>query len=179
MLYAVCGTAAAVMLSYYGGRAAALAGVLLMAAGLLLLDKSSGSCGRWRSIVLIVLVFYCLGTAAFWQKDSSLSEEAASLNGNSLHGEITDCAYKTNQSREPYLQLIVKSTRSTAANSAEKTPEGKVIARCSNALIERSHDADQNTKALEGRMVDIAGNLQDPSEKRNPGCFDYSLYIFL
>lgn len=177
MLYAVCGTAAAVMLSYYAGRAAALAGVLLMAAGLLLLDKSSGSCGRWKSIVLIVLVFYCLGTAAFWQKDSSLSEEAASLNGNSLHGEITDCAYKTNQSGEPYLQLIVKSTRSTAANSAEKTPEGKVIARCNNALIERSHDADQNAKALEGRMVDISGNLQEPSEKRNPGCFDYSLYL--
>lgn len=156
MLFAACGTAAAVMISYYAGAVAALAVVFLIAAILLLLCKTRVSGSKSRYIALIVLIFYCLGTVALWQKDRCLSEEAAALDGSSLHGEITDCAYKTNQSGEPYLQLIVK------------TAEGKLVARCGD---------DNNAKAIEGRLIDISGNPKDPAGKRNPGCFDYSLYL--
>lgn len=169
MLYAACGAATAVLVSYYAGTATAIAGVFLMAAVMLLPGGTWESDRKMRHIALIVLVFYCLGTAAFWLKDNSLSEEAAALDGNSLRGEIIDCAYKTNQSGEPYLQIIVES--------AEKKTKGKAIARCSEALIDRSHDQNQNAKAMEGRLVDISGNLQDPTGKRNPGCFDYFLYL--
>ena len=167
MLYAACGAAAAVMVSYFAGSAGALAGALLMAA-MLLTGTIRGS-GRRKCIALIVIVFYCLGTAAFWLKEYSLLEEAAAFEDSSLYGEVTDCTYKTNQSGEPYLQLIVQSTK--------KTAEGKVIAHCSEVLLERSHDTNRNAKAMEGRLVGISGNLQDPAGKRNPCCFDYSLYL--
>ena len=169
MLYAACGAAAAVMVAYYAGTAASLAGFFLMAAVMLLLDGIRGSGRRMKYVAAIVLVFYCMGTAALWLKDSSLSMEAAKLDGISLHGEITNCTYKTNQSGEPYLQFIVKST--------EKNAEGKVVARCGEALLDRSHAANQNAKPIEGCLVDITGNLKDPAPKRNPGCFDYSLYL--
>ena len=172
MLFAACGAAAAGMLSFYAGTAVALAGVIPIAALLALPGAIQGSGSRIKKIALIVLVFYCLGTAAFWQKDRNLSEEAASLDGNSLCGEITDCSYKTNQSGESYLQFIIKSSEIPA--------KGRVIARCSSELFDRSCNADQDAKAakaMEGRLVDVTGNLQDPSGKRNPGCFDYSLYL--
>lgn len=170
MLYAACGAAAAVMVSYYAGTAAALAGVLLMTAMQVVPDGNLSSYSRKRCIAVIILIFYCLGTAAFWQKERSLSEEAASFDGNSVHGEITDCTYKTSQSGKQYLQLVVKTMEKTRAG-------GKVIARCDNELFKRSCDENQNAKAIEGRLVDITGNLQDPAGKRNPGCFDYSLYL--
>lgn len=173
MLFAACGAAAAVMVSYYAGIPAALAGGLFVAAVMLLPGGIYGPGSRMRYIALIVLVFYCLGTAAFWLKDNSLSQETVALDGNRLHGEITDCAYKTNQSGEPYLQLVVKPTDT----STEKTAGGKVLARCSESLLERTYDKNQNAKAIEGQLVDISGNPKEPAEKRNPGCFDYSLYL--
>ena len=169
MLYAACGSAAAVMISYYAGSAAVLSGALFLAVALLLPGGIQGSDSRLKRITLILLFFYCLGAAALWLKDISLSEESASLEGYSLRGEITDCAYKTNQSGERYLQLTVKITG--------KSAHGKVVARCSEALLEQFHDTGHSAKALEGRQVDFTGNLQDPAGKRNPGCFDYALYL--
>ena len=165
MLYAACGTAGAVALSYYAGSAAAAAAAMLLFTSAVLLgrEKARGS-GKSR-IAWIVLVFYCLGAVSFMHTDRILKEEAGRLTGSFLQGDITDCVKKTGGAGDPYLQLTVKSE------------DGRVIARWYGDIPDGAVDTEWPGFAAEGRRAVMTGNLQDPSVKRNPGCFDYALYL--
>lgn len=153
MLFAVCGCTAAVVVSYYAGMVAAAAAVCGAACVMILHGK-----GRKRRIAALLLVFYCLGSASFWHAERTLTAEASLLAGNSVCGEIIDCEEKTTSAGEPYLQMTVH------------TGSGRVLCKSyGNCRIEGI--------AAEGCTAEIRGKLKDPNGRRNPGCFDYALYL--
>ncbi len=158
MLFAAFGCGAAAAVSYYAGIAAA---VSVAAAGCILaaVAFAYGEEGNRRRVVAsLLLVSFCLGTASFWHQSRTLTDQADRLTGDCISGEITDCETKTNDSGEPHLQMTVRTDR------------GRVLCKVFNGcLIEGS--------ATEGCRVTIKGSLKDPAARRNPNCFDYSLYL--
>ena len=153
MLFAACGCGAAVFASYCAGMACAAAAGLFAAPFMMLLQRQEK-----RAVAVLILVSYCFGLLSFWHADRTLAEEPAEFTGNSIRGEIIDCEQKNSESGEPYLQMTVKTDR------------GKVLCKSySNCRIAG--------QASEGCIAECSGKLQDPRGKRNPGCFDYSLYL--
>ena len=156
-LFAACGCGAAVVVSYCAGMAAAVA-VLLAGAALMLLHGKGGEPDRRKTVAILILASYCLGFLSFWHADRTLAEEAKQLTGNSIRGEITDCEWKTAQSGETYLQIVLR------------TESGSVLCKSYDSCRVEGH-------AAEGCTAEVCGKLQDPRGKHNPGCFDYSLYL--
>jgi len=166
MLFAACGMSAAVFLAYYGGFAAASAGAVVLAMVLLAFRKpellpelmnGSRDAGKRRAAALLVLLFYCLGAVSMWHTDRQLEKEASLLKGSTIRGAVTDCARKVDAGGESRLQLTVQSE------------QGKVLASY--------RDTYDDECAPEGRIVELRGEITDPAVKRNPGCFDYALYL--
>lgn len=154
MLFAACGCAAAVILSYYVGTVWVAAAAVLCAGPAAAFAKQ----GRSRLIVALLLVSYGLGLLSFWHADSVLTKASMELTENCIRGEITDCEERKTQSGEPYLQMTVK------------TEHGKVLCKSyNNCFI--------NGTPAEGCVAEFHGRLKDPAGKRNPGCFDYALYL--
>lgn len=170
MLFAACASAAAVMLSFYAGSASAAICAVLLSAWLISCGQQRAAedqrCRKNRHAAWLFLVFFCLGAFAFWQEDRILTKEADSLRGSSLQGEITDCTEKTSRSGDPCLQFTIR------------TEEGPVAVRYyehdSNGADRSYRNGEQ---ALEGCLAEITGDLEEPDGKRNPGCFDYALYL--
>lgn len=157
MLFAACGCAAAVMVSYYVGIAAAAgvfcAGVLLP--GFLLKGRPEE---RRRAAAVVILIAYCCGLLSFWNMDRILTEQSAKMTEGSAYGEIVSCSTRTSQSGDSYLQMVVR------------TEKGRILGKVFN-------DCNTEGTAANGCMVSISGRLKDPQVRRNPGCFDYSLYL--
>ena len=144
--------------SYYAGTGAAVCVAVLCAAACLPLHICGGRDDRRRLIAILLLISYCLGIAAFLHADITMSDEAGFLTGDTVCGEITDCGTKTSGLGDNYLQLTVK------------TENGRVLCKCyDNCLIDGA--------AAEGCYTEIRGRLQAPEVRRNPNCFDYSLYL--
>ena len=155
MLFAACGCAAAVVFSYYAGIAAA---VCVAAAAVAFACVFVSAMSGRRIAAIVLLVSYSLGLAAFWYCGIKLSHDAEKLTGNSITGEIVECEAKTSGSVEPFLQIIVR------------TEHGSVICKSYDGCL---IDGD----VAEGCVAEISGRMQDPAVRRNPNCFDYSLYL--
>ena len=155
MLFAAFGSAAAVFVSYHAGVPAAVfaaAGAAVFAA--FCLEAQS----RRRFIAAVLLISYCLGVAAFWHSERMLAKDAAQLDVNCISGEITDCETRTGGSGDACLQMTVR------------TEHGKVLCSCYDGCFVEGC-------AAEGCQVSCKGSLKDPQARRNPNCFDYSLYL--
>ena len=156
MFFAALGCAAAVMISYYTGIAIAAAALGLFSLCYLLHAKASDP--RMKRIFAVMLAAYCLGAASFWHEERLLQKQIHQLEGNSLYGEVKDCGKRVNQQGEPYLRLVIQSD------------QGKVLAKC----YESCQGAED---VIPGSLVSITGEMQVPEGRRNPGCFDYALYL--
>ena len=153
MLFAACGCAASVIVAHYAGMACAAA-VLVTAAAVMLLHEK----GRRRTVATLLLLSYCLGLVSFWHADRAFKEEASQLAGNSIRGVIVDCEERRTQSGESYLQMVIS------------TEQGRLLCK--------SYDTCRMTGiAAEGCVAEIRGKMKEPSGRRNPGCFDYALYL--
>ena len=156
MYFAALGCAAAIMISYYAGIAIAAAAIGVFSLCYLLHAKASDP--RLKRISAVVLAAYCLGAASFWHEDRLLQKQAHQLEGNRLYGEVKDCGKRVNQQGEPYLRLVIQSD------------QGKVLAKY--------YESCQNAEdVIPGSLVSITGEMQVPEGRRNPGCFDYALYL--
>ena len=156
MLFAAFGCSAAVVVSYYAGIAAVLCGAAAGVVAFAVLFVSAED--RKRLAAVLLLVFYCAGLAAYWHCDITLSRAAQQLSGESISGEIIDCEDRVSGSGEHFLQMTVR------------TENGKVLCKCYDGCF-------MEGAAAEGCGVDCKGRLQDPPVRRNPNCFDYSLYL--
>jgi len=157
MLFAVCGCVTAIVISYYSNIVVSAAAMFAAACGMLLRGKE-GRQGKRRAVAVVILVSYALGCASFWHADRTSTEEASRLDGNSICGEIIDCEERVTAAGEPCLQMIIK------------TDCGKIICKSyDNCRIDGA--------AAEGCRVEALGKCKDPSVRRNPGCFDYALYL--
>lgn len=170
MLFAACAAAAAVMLSFYAGSAAAAIGAAMLSAWLIFHgnERAAGNQPRSKSrrAAWLFLVCFCLGALAYWHEDRLLAREADSLCGSSLLGEITDCTEKTSRSGDPCLQLTIKTEQGlVAARYYERDPDGA------------GQSYRNGEQALEGCVAELTGELKEPGGRRNPGCFDYALYL--
>lgn len=156
MLFAAWGCAAAVIVSYYAGIIIAAAVPVVCFFFCLLRAKAAEP--RMKRIAAVTLAAYCLGAASFCHEDRLLDMQGLQMEGNSLYGEVKDCGRRTNQQGESYLRLIIQSE------------QGKVLAKCYDSC----RGAEE---AIPGSMVSISGETQVPERRRNPGCFDYALYL--
>ncbi|MBE6029324.1 MAG: DNA internalization-related competence protein ComEC/Rec2 [Clostridiales bacterium] len=154
MLFAACGCAAAVIVSYYVGIIWAAAAVSLCAGPALAFSKQE----RKRRIIALLLVSYTFSLLSFWHSDYVFTKESMELMESPVYGEITDCEKRKTQSDEPYLQMTVR------------TEQGRVLCKSyKNGFIKG--------QPAEGCMAEIYGRMKDPPGKRNPGCFDYALHL--
>ena len=154
MFFAACGCAAAVIVAFYIGIVWTSVIAAFYAVKTLALVKQE----RKRLIAAVLLVSYGFGLISFWHTDHVLTKESLKLTENFIRGEITDCEERTTQSGDSYLQMTVK------------TEQGKVLCKgYNNCFIEGM--------PAEGCRAEFNGRMKDPSGKRNPGCFDYALYL--
>jgi len=156
MLFAASGCAASVMISYYAG--VAIATLVICSFPLYYLLHAKAADPRLKRIAAVTLVAYCLGMFSFWHEDRLLEIEEQQLEGNSLYGEVKDCGRRTNQQGESYLRIVIQSE------------QGRILAKC--------YEACQGTEdVIPGSLVSITGETKVPEGRRNPGCFDYALYL--
>ncbi|MGX8774078.1 MAG: DNA internalization-related competence protein ComEC/Rec2 [Bacillota bacterium] len=159
MLFAALGCAGGVVVSYFAGVPAAFFAACGGAAACgLLLRGSDGEADRLRLIAIIVLVSYCLGLLSFWHMNATLARDAGLLTDGGIRGEITACGTKKDSSGDQYLQMTVR------------TESGRVLCKCYDGCVIEG-------EAAEGCVVTARGVLRDPQGRRNPNCFDYSLYL--
>ena len=156
MYFAAMGCAAAVLISYYAGIVIAV--LVICVFPVYYLSHAKTADPRLKRIAAVILAAYCFGTASFWHEDKLLEKQEQQLEGNSLHGEVKDCGRRTNQQGESYLQLVIQSD------------QGKILAKC----YESCQGAED---VIPGSYVNVTGELQVPESRRNPGCFDYALYL--
>ncbi|MCR5035133.1 MAG: DNA internalization-related competence protein ComEC/Rec2 [Clostridia bacterium] len=157
MLFAACGCVAAIVISYYSSIVVATAAMVAAACGMHLRGKEERR-GKRRAVAVVILISYCLGCASFWHADRTLMEEASRLNGNSICGEIIDCEERVTAAGEPCLQMIIKTD-------------------CGKILCKSYDNCRIDGVAAEGCGVEALGKCKAPSVRRNPGCFDYALYL--
>ena len=157
ILFAASGYTAAVIIAFYTSTLASVAAAAVMISYMLLQGRNRWT-GRQKRIALIVMISFCAGIISFLNTDRLLTEQADALTGNSLQGKIIDCKSRVSSSGESFIRLTVQAER------------GKVIANCYQSFPVVD-------SAPAGCPVRLTGELKTPEGKRNPGCFDYSLYL--
>ncbi|MDO4176853.1 MAG: ComEC/Rec2 family competence protein, partial [Bacillota bacterium] len=166
LIFAATGFAAAIITGYYAGTP-----VLLTLAGggvlaFLLLRKQLSSEQNARITALLVLVFYVMGSVCFCISDSRFEAQQEAFLGNNgtdenteISGVISDCSLRRNSVDEEYLQLTVKCD------------EGRALVRFYEL------EGSEQKSFVPGRKIAVSGQPEAPKGRRNPGCFDYALYL--
>lgn len=166
LIFAATGFAAAIITGYYAGTP-----VLLTLAGggvlaFLLLRKQLSSEQNARITALLVLVFYIMGSVCFCISDSRFEAQQEAFLGNNgtdenteISGVISDCSLRRNSVDEEYLQLTVKCD------------EGRALVRFYEL------EGSEQKSFVPGRKIAVSGQPEAPKGRRNPGCFDYALYL--
>ena len=162
LLYIAFAFAAPAAAGYYCG-----AKVLILTAGACMLIMALNSRGcRLPAVLCIVLVSYLTGTVNFMLYDAVkgapvLREgEVYEMTGKTIqidHKEMSDGTYR-NQYRVRICSL-----------------GGNVMPSRDVLVVRYAENADYGT--VPGDIVNIEGTAERPSQRRNPGCFDYSLYL--
>lgn len=190
LLFAAVGFTAAVLAAYYLGVAAAAAAAIIILPGAYITEKvyTAGMTGKRRRAALILLLFYIAGVFCFWLEELRLDREAEELissgEKNDLFvGKITDSEKKVNGQGETYVEMTVKSSA------------GKALIKCYKGSFASDEGAESVTekdspgnkqdremeslaqKAVPGKYAEVTCELQKPQGRRNPGCFDYALYL--
>lgn len=161
LLFIAVGIVAAILIEYYMGTASAVwAGVILLSA-VFYVNKQNMPDKR-KAIVWLVLVSYILGGMSFFIKTDLLinqQNDLMSLSDNTgvsaIGGRVTEVCSKKSASGDRYLQMTVK------------TAHGNVLVNYYQ----------EDIRVMPGYEVDIRGSAAIPSVRRNPGRFDYNLYL--
>ncbi len=101
---------------------------------------------------VIFIGYYCLGIG---QDTESLIEESRTITGT-----VKDADIKRNATGEESIQLILE------------TGDTRILLKCYDANVEAA-----GKYGIPGNEIQVSGILQSPPGRRNPGCFDYALYL--
>ena len=162
MLYIALAFAASVAAGYYCGPKA----LALSAAACMLVPALSSRKRRLPVALCIVIVAYLAGSVNFVMYDalkgvSVLREgEVYEITGKTVNinqKEMSDGTY-----RNQYRVRIYRSG-------------GDILSARDILVVRYAENADDCTAP--GDIVKVKGDAEHPSPRRNPGCFDYSLYL--
>lgn len=165
------GTAAfvlAVVVFYYLGSRAAVA---VFAAGAIVLFFVKRTERQHLRIALILMAFYVVGASAFYMRcfsyDDAILPEGASVEiaGTAVNVEEEELDDDTVRMR---IKLDVSEVN------------GKKAVQKDRILAEYYYDKDGklvNMHIIPGDRLMISGEIRLPASRRNPGCFDYALYL--
>ena len=162
LLYIVFAFAAPVAAGYYCGLKVL---ILTAAACMLMLALSSR---KWRlpAALCMVLISYLAGTANFVMYD--IVRGAPVLQD----GEVYEMTGKT-------VQISQKEMSDGTCRHQYRIriyrPGGNIISSRDVLAVRYSENADDGM--VPGDIIKVKGTAERPSPGRNPGCFDYSLYL--
>ncbi|MDO4834308.1 MAG: DNA internalization-related competence protein ComEC/Rec2 [Bacillota bacterium] len=164
-VFAAAGFAAAVISGYYAGIFA----LSLPAGGIaafLILRKQMETGENIRTGALLLLVFYGFGLTCFCINDSRLERERAAfeeLAGEAgtaeIEGTVMERSHRISSAGEKYIQITLECS------------EGRCLIKFYEPGRHEKRDL------IPGREINVRGRLQPPQGRRNPGCFDYALYL--
>lgn len=167
LLYPAAGFAAAVLFYFYAGAVISVsAGIGLLV--LCIMQKQDSPllpAGRLRIRLFLAgyfagLICFCVST---WKMESEASRLlTAGDNCVTAEAVVTDRDDKISQSGEKYVQMTVK----LCSLDNEIVSGGKVLVSCYDEC-----------DSVPGDIVTLRGAFEKPQGRRNPGCFDYSLYL--
>lgn len=149
---------------------------------------TKGAAGK---VSMIALVFYTISMFNCIIYDSfecSLDKYADTGKEIYVLGEVTDCLQKTSSSGEKYLQIILMSDLSENEKHPGKDKKTSSIFKNSmflkrimagkNKLLVNVYDEKaDSSEYIPGYILKIKGEIKKAKERRNPGCFDYRLYL--
>ncbi|MGI6765791.1 MAG: DNA internalization-related competence protein ComEC/Rec2 [Lentihominibacter sp.] len=101
---------------------------------------------------VIFIGYYCLGIG---QDTEPPVEESRTITGT-----VKDADIKRNATGEESIQLILE------------TGDTRILLKCYDANVETACKY-----GIPGNEIKVSGILQSPPGRRNPGCFDYALYL--
>lgn len=166
LLFFAAGYSAAVLFSYYIGAAE---GVLLATGcvAITVFVKRITLGGKGPAIFAAALLIGALGFAWASCAEDALCDRASDEPGAfvGIRGTVRQMERKTNDQGESYRQLVVM------ADAVDEEPVK------SRVLVRYYGDEELGKEVIPGACVQIAGTIDLPKQKRNPGCFDYRLYL--
>lgn len=192
LLFAAVGFAGAVLVSYYIGTkeaAAALAALAVISAAYCTRNMHKvDSYGKRKRAALVLLSFYVAGVICFCFEERRMDDEAGMLitsgeQADLFTGKVTDSEKKVNGNGETYVEVTVKSE---AGKVLVKCYKGSFVSEADNGTAskavrtygKRPDEMEKLAeKAVPGVLAKVTGKIQAPQGRRNPGCFDYSLYL--
>ena len=172
MLFVAAGFTASILTGHYMGMAFCSAASAVSIFVLLLLDMNMHS-EKFILVAWLLVISFGAGTVCcfisnqkfdYQSKKYSASDNAVS----SLAGTVTDCEKKRNSSGEKYIEITVKSKDGTVLVKKYFNEEKRYSESEENELAKT---------AVPGAKINAVGTIQSPAGRRNPGCFDYALYL--
>jgi len=124
--------------------------------------------GREAAVAVLMLVFYLLGSAEFLVVESL--REACFAGYDSEYVEVKGYVDSAPEFRGKKVSYVVRTT------GIKKSTDTHFTAVKGKILLSTPYDA--QTKLLEyGREITLRGKLTEPDGARNPGGFDYKMYL--
>lgn len=168
LLYGTMSFVLAIGVCYYLGIAAAVF-TSVLGVVMLLTAKKVGKEIFCR--LSLILVFYIAGTACFYLHNAIsgniLSDDAGTI---SVEGEVLQSDVRTMDDGTLHVQLEIEVSEQ----------EQKLLCRKERVLVNYYADVGRSgyiADAIPGDLVFVTGVVENPSGRRNPGCFDYALYL--
>ena len=167
MMYITSVFAAAIIITYYYGAVLALAFTGMIALFLFV----SRSFIENKTVALIIMISMLSGIICFVFHDSEVSAFEEHINEKvAAVVKITDIKTKNTVGidGEPseYVQM---EARVLSINGADRIHKEKILIN--------HYDNTVDGCLIPGKYVCVSGIVKEPDGRRNPGCFDYSLYL--
>ena len=162
LLYIASGFAVSVAAGYYCGSKI----LVLTAAACMLMLAFSSRKRRLPAALCIVIVSYLAGAVNFVMYDAV--KGAPVLNDGEVY-EITGKTVQINQKE------MSDGTYRNQYRVRTCSAGGNIMSSRDMLVVRYAENADDDT--VPGDIVKVKGTAEHPSPRRNPGCFDYSLYL--
>lgn len=172
LLYALAGFTAAVAVFYYWGIHVAAA-ASIFAILYILWGKKGGS----LRVGALIGSFYIIGTVCFYTVCFSQGEHLLIEAGNiQATGQILQTDIRTKDNGTRLIQIKMRVLEADGRVSSWTGNEAVLI----NRYIKEPgkwEEERQKYDFVPGNIIKVSGHAETPPDRRNPGCFDYRLYL--
>ena len=177
MLFVAAGFASAVLTGHYLGIVIASVICAAIMCRVFFMQKNI-------KIAWLLIISFAAGTACYYISSAtfdSQSEDLLALGEDkvSLNGTVTDCEKKINSFGEKYIEITLKHKgEKVLVKYYSNEKKGSAERKKNECPKSEMSELDKLAKAaIPGAEINAAGKIQRPVGRRNPGCFDYALYL--
>ena len=168
LLYGASAFAMAVVISYYAGTMTAAAAALPAAAAVLVTKKRNK---RYFRPVLLAAAFYAAGTVCFCIDGLSYDRGIVSPGENKeVKGRCLQVDTEAVDEDTTVVRFRLEITESDGVRSDSKE---KILV----SYYKKKGDETSDTEMVPGDRICVSGEVESPTGRRNPSCFDYRLYL--